>query len=133
MNFWKLSIIPLLIAAAFILGTARTASDLPHLAERGMEFFDLKAFEPAAPHDIGSVQSMDKDGDDGENPFSNRKRTRKCWRPEQRVAAGILVPAESPADLSLVAVDDFKPAVAAPAPSEMLFMTGGYVRLFQKG
>jgi len=136
MNFWRASILPLLFAAAAFLGLYA----LKMQTERGACV--LEQWEAAVSVEFNSpgMVSEPDEGDDCLNGvdeehddlFQYRKRSRKCWRPESYLAIA-LVPIKSPAEASRPDYVGREYHPSEPARSDLLFIAGGYIRLFQKG
>lgn len=139
MNFWKRSIVPVLLALLALTGLFAQEHG-PRAAGSGDSRSELCCAECRECLDtvLRCVPGTEPDfafGSDttgSEDSGKSRKKSRKCWRPDRTVSVA-LTPVKSPAE-------DLRPQFAAceitqpsPASSDLLFIVGGYTRLFQKG
>lgn len=136
MNFWRASILPLVLAAAAFLGLCTPNASAGH---EGRAFERVEApcstwFGWYSASDEVPVAQTEyhAEGEEDDCFSGTRKRSRKCWRPEQTLAIA-LVRVNSPAEALRPCCPGLEQRTPAPAVSDILFIAGGYVRLFQKG
>ena len=136
MNFWRASILPLVLTAAALLSLCApnveaqpTDCVLEHREAGCPTWFGWAATPAAEPVEEAGIQSADSEQD---RFFQPKKRNRKCWRSERSVSLG-LVPVKSPAEASRPDFSACDQDTPSPAVSDLLFIVGGYTRLFQKG
>ena len=134
MNFWRASILPLVCAAAAFLGLYAASERDQRMSRMDGKQEAAASTEFRCPNAVTALAAADDslNGGNEENDGLFRKRSRKCWRPERDLAIA-LVPIKSPAEGSCPDCAGCDYHYSEPVSSDLLFIAGGYVRLFQKG
>lgn len=135
MNFWRTSSYSALIAAALVWGLAaivgcalETKPETPETAWASLSHLPFAGDKQHS--DSADCMQDEQESDDSESRL--KKRSRRAWRPDRNLAIA-LVPTTTPAEASLTTQLVSDPTSQPPAASDMMFIVGGWSRLFQKG